>query len=138
MAQKDPSRTEKATPRQINKAREKGNVQKSQEVTKTLTIAGGLVGLFIWIGYIGNEIGSLMRNFMSKAILTFLAEAGEVISFGAFVACDLAKMVLPIILFIGLVVFIVLRVQVGKLWTTKVFEPKLSKLTPITGVKPLL
>ena len=133
--QKDPSRTEKATPKRVNKARKDGNVWKSQEVTKTLAIAGGLIGLVVWIRYIGNEMGVLIRHFMSTAILTFKADVSEVVELFMFLAVALAKMVLPIIFFIGLIVFIVLRVQVGQLWTTKVFEPKLSKFNPINGIK---
>lgn len=135
---KDPSRTEQATPRRRNKTRNEGNVWKSQEVTKTLAVVGGLMGLSIWIGYIGGELGRLIRHFMSTAILTFKAEPGEVTALGAFVAAELAKMVLPVILFIGVIVFIVLRVQVGKLWTTKVFKPKLSKFNPFNGIKRML
>lgn len=134
---KDPSRTERATARQIKKAREKGNVWKSQEVTKTLGLLGGVIGLCIWIGYIGTEIGILMRHFLSTAILTFSPEPSEVVALFMFVGAELAKMIMPIILFIGMLVYIVLRVQVGKLWTTKVFEPKLSKFNPINGIKRL-
>jgi len=134
---KDPSRTEDATPRQLRRARDKGNVWKSQEVTKTLALLGGVAGLCIWIGYIGTEIGILMRHFMSTAILTFSPEPSEVVALFMFVAKELAKMLLPIILFIGIIVYIVLRVQVGKLWTTKVFQPKLSKFNPISGMKRL-
>jgi flagellar biosynthetic protein FlhB len=105
------------------------------EVTKTVTLLGGLVGLSVWLHYVGTELGLLMRHFMSDALYEFKAEPAEVASLGAFLAVELAKMVLPILLFIGLVVFIVLRVQVGKLWTTKVFEPKLSKFNPIRGLQ---
>ncbi len=134
-AQKDPSRTEKATPKRVNKARQDGNAWKSQEVTKTLAVAGGVLGLIVWIRYIGNEMGVLIRHFMSTAILTFKADTSEVMELFVFLTMELAKMVLPIILFIGLIVFIVLRVQVGKLWTVKVFKPKLSKFNPINGIK---
>ena len=135
---KDPSRTEQATPKRLNKARNEGNVWKSQEVTKTLTILGGVVGLSVWIGYIGKEMGVLIKHFMSTAILTFRAEPSEVTALALFVAAELAKMILPIILFIGLIVFVVLRIQVKKLWTTKVFKPKLSKFNPINGIKRML
>lgn len=138
MGQSDPSRTEKATSRQIQKAREKGNVEKSQEVTKTVTIVGGIVGLSLCIGYIGNEIGVLIRHFLGPAIYTFRAEPGEVTALGGFVALELAKMVLPTLLFIGLVSYIVLRAQVGKLWTTKVFAPELNKFNPINGLKRMM
>ena len=135
---KDPSRTEDATPRRREKAREEGNVWKSQEITKTLAIVGGLVGLSIWIGYIGSNMGQIIRHFMGTAILTFKAEPSEVVALCLFVAVELAKMILPVILFIGLIVFVALRAQVGKLWTTKVFKPKLSKFNPFNGIKRML
>ena len=135
---KDPSRTEEATPRRINKAREDGNAWKSQEITKTLAVVGGVTGLAIWIGYIGNNMGNIIRHFMSTAILTFRPEPSEVIGLCLMVAIELAKMILPVIIFIGIIVFVVLRVQVGTLWTTKVFKPKLSKFNPISGIKRML
>ena len=135
MPQKDPSRTEQATPKQVRKAREKGNVHKSQEVTKALAILIGMVALTVWIGYIGTRLGTLIRHFYSTAILTFNPVPSEVTAMFLFVAGELAKMILPVILFIGLAVLIVQRIQVGKLWTTKVFEPKLSKFNPINGLK---
>ena len=135
---KDPSRTEDATPRRVKKARDEGNVWKSQEITKTLAIVGGLVGLSLWIGYIGTNLGHIIRHFMGTAILTFKAEPNDVMALCLFVTVELAKMILPVILFIGFIVFVALRVQVGKLWTTKVFKPKLSKFNPFNGIKRML
>lgn len=135
---KDPSRTEQATPRQLRKAREKGNVHKSQEVTKTLAVVGGLLGLTLWVGYIGTHLGRLMRHFLGNALTEFTASPAEVVSLCTFLVAEIAGMVLPVVMFIGIIVFIVLRWQVGKLWTTKVFEPKWSKFNPIPGVKRML
>ena len=42
---KDPSKTERATPKRRNKARTEGNVPKSQDLTKTATILAGMLGL---------------------------------------------------------------------------------------------
>lgn len=132
---KDPSKTEDATPRRIEKARKEGNVQKSQEVAKTLAVVSGVLGLWLWIGYIGKELGVLIRYFMSDAIVVFSPEPANVAAMFRFVATELAKMILPVILFVGLVVFVVQKVQVGNLWTTKVFTPKLSKFNPVNGLK---
>ena len=38
----DPSKTEKATPKRRSKLREEGNVAKSQEFRKTMTLVGEL------------------------------------------------------------------------------------------------
>ena len=134
---KDPSRTEQATPRQIRKAREKGNVWKSQELTKLVALVGGVAAVCFWISYIGRELGLLIRHFMSTAILSFTAEPSEVVALCFFVSIELAKMLLPVMLFIALAAYAVLRVQVGKLWTTEPFKPKLSKFNPISGMKRL-
>ncbi len=135
MPQKDPSRTEQATHKQLKRARDKGNVHKSQEVTKTLTILVGVVGLSFWLSYIGREMLGLLRHFLGPAILAFKPTDADVSALGIMLAAELAKMILPIILFIGMAAYIVLRVQVGKLWTTEVFSPKLSKFNLVKGIK---
>ncbi|MFP4237417.1 MAG: EscU/YscU/HrcU family type III secretion system export apparatus switch protein, partial [Desulfonatronovibrio sp.] len=45
MPQKDPSKTEEATPKQRKKAREEGNVPKSQELSKIVGLLGGIIAL---------------------------------------------------------------------------------------------
>ena len=131
----DPSKTEQATPRRRDKARREGNVNKSQEVTKIVTLACGVMGLFFWLRFIGNEMGAIYRHFFGTMLTSFNPVPSDVMALGMFVAKELALMVMPIILFIGVVAFVVLRVQVGSLWTTKVFEPKLSKFNPLNGIK---
>ena len=42
-AQKDPSRTEKATPKRVNKQRQEGNVPKSAELGKAVSLLGGML-----------------------------------------------------------------------------------------------
>lgn len=135
MAQKDPSKTEKASPRRITKAREKGNVAKSQEASKTITILAGLIALMFWIKYIGDEMSGLFRHFFMAPTMQFTASPQEVIAMGQWLSWELAKMILPVILFIGFAAYMILRLQVGKLWTTEVFKPKLSKFNIINGLK---
>ena len=131
---KDPSRTEQATPKRINKAREKGNVAKSQEVTKTITIIAGFVGVTFWLGYIVRQMMALFRHFLTQGA-TFEVNDANMESLGLWLATEFAKMLLPVMLCIGLAAFISLRAQVGKLWTTKVFEFKLERFNPINGLK---
>jgi flagellar biosynthetic protein FlhB len=47
----------------------------------------------------------------------------------------LAKMLLPFLFFIALIVYLTLRLQVGKLWTTKVFKFNLSRFNLLKGLK---
>ena len=131
---KDPSKTESATPKRVRKARQKGNVAKSQEVSKTMSLLAGFIALYAYVGTIGTEIQGLFRHFLQNDF-AFTASPGNVINLVRWLATEIAVLVLPIMIFIALVVIIVLRLQVGKLWTTEVFKPKLSRFNPIPGIQ---
>ncbi len=135
---RDPSKTEKATPKRINKARGEGNVAKSKEVSTAVTMLAGTIGLYWWASYLGKDLSALFRYFFTSAILNFQPSQAEVIYLFRWLSGELAKMILPILLLIGFLVFLSLRLQVGKLWTTKVFEPKLNRFNPINGLKRML
>lgn len=135
MPQKDPSRTEAATPKRIRESRNKGNVSKSQEVSKAVTILAGLMGLTFWIGSIGRDMAGLFRHFLSTAILTFDPNITDVTALAFMLSIELAKLLLPIMFFIAISAYIVLRVQVGKLWTTEVFKFKWERFNIFSGIK---
>ena len=137
MPQSDPSRTEKPTSKRIKEARKKGNVAKSQEVSVAATILSGMVIAYFWFDNLGREMMEVFRFFFSTAILEFEPDQSNVYSLFLRVAARIAVMILPIMLVVGFSVFIVLRIQVGKLWTTKPFKPDLKKMNPISGVKRL-
>ncbi|MDL2285320.1 flagellar biosynthesis protein FlhB [Desulfovibrio sp. OttesenSCG-928-F07] len=138
MPQSDPSKTEKPTPKRIKDARKKGNVAKSQELSKTMGIMIGCFFLYFWISYLSKEMMDIWRYFFSTAITTFDPIPTEVRALSVNIAISLAKMVLPVMLVIGTCAYIVLRIQVGKLWTWQPMKPKLSKLNPLPGLKRML
>ncbi|MDR3176583.1 MAG: flagellar biosynthesis protein FlhB [Desulfovibrio sp.] len=132
---RDPSKTEKATSKRISKARSEGNVPKSQEVVKAVSILAGLIGLTLCLEYMSSELLDIFRHFLGYApAYRDLNDAG-IYELGLRISLSLAKIILPSILLIGLLVFISLRLQVGKLWTTKVFGFKFSRFNPINGLK---
>ncbi len=131
---KDPSKTEKPTPKRINKARKEGNVAKSQELPKVVSIVTGLFIISLWVSHISQDLTGMWKYFFTQAP-SFEVNDANVASLGMFLAKELAYMLFPILGTMALGAFIILRVQVGKLWTTKVFKPKLSKFNPISGMK---
>ncbi len=135
MPQKDPSRTEAPTPKRINKARKEGNVAKSPDFTTSIVLLVGISALYVWLHFIADDIARLFRHFLSTAILTFTPTEEDVLALLPMLALELAKMLLPVMLTIGLAAYVVLRRQVGKLWTTKVFKPKLARFNLIAGLK---
>ncbi len=135
--QQDPSRTEEATPKQVNKQRDKGNVAKSQEASKLMSLVAGLIALFFWIENMGEEIMGLLRFFLTTSH-TFEADPESVYSLIIWVAVFLAKILMPVLLFLGFTAWLCLRLQVGSLWTTQVFIPKLEKFNVIKSLKNML
>ncbi len=131
---KDPSKTEAATPKRIRKARNEGNVAKSQEVSKTVSVMAGLAALMMWLGYIAKDLAALFRHFMTVSP-TFELNEANLMSMGLWLMAETAKMVLPVLFIIAFCVFVSLRLQVGKLWTTKVFEFKLNRFNLFNGIK---
>ncbi|MBU1003327.1 MAG: flagellar biosynthesis protein FlhB [Proteobacteria bacterium] len=135
---KDPSKTETATDKRRKKARSEGNVPKGQELSKTLVLLAGLIGLWAYLGVIGRELKIIFAWLLSSAPGTVLSPSG-VYTLLTDLATRLAYMLLPVMLFIAFVAFITQRLQVGALWAPKVFEPKFGKcLNVIGGLKKIM
>ena len=137
MAQRDPSRTEAATPKRRRKVREEGNVPKSQELVKPITLLAGLVALKASMDLVIREMGSLMTWFFSEGVRFQVTEAS---TYALFQRCLLstALMTAPVLLGVAAAAYITQRLQVGKLWTSKVFQPKLEVFNLVAGLKRLL
>lgn len=136
MAQNDPSRTENATPKRRNKARDEGNVPKSQELPKPLTLLFGLLMLQLYIGTIRTEIENLMKWFFTEGFV-FELTPGSILTLFQTCLYSISVMVLPIMLVIAVAAFITVRLQVGQLWAPKVFKPKFQMFNVLSGLKKL-
>ena len=134
---RDPSKTENATPKRIRKAREKGNVAKSQEVSKTVSILAGLIIMTFWVQFIAKDMAGIFRFFMINSP-TYTLTDSNLTALGMWLSAEIAKMLLPVFLFVAFCIYLILRLQVGKLWTTEPMKPKLSKFNPISGLKRML
>ncbi len=133
---RDPSRTESATAKQRKKARNKGNVPRSQELGKVVSIMAGMYGLYAWIGILYEELHLVFVRFL-RDFGDFDATPESVYGLVNWLAVRLAVMLLPILFFLGFLAFLNMRLQVGKLWTTEVFKFKLSRFNIISGLKRL-
>lgn len=133
----DPSKTEQATPKRVKKQRSEGNVPKSQELGKAVSLVGGISAIFLWIGTMNEGVQNIYRRFLSHS-WEFDANAQNVYTLFLEMIIELAKLVLPIILFLGFLAFLAQRLQVGKLWTTKVFKFKWDRFNLLKGVKRMM
>ncbi|MCG6553222.1 MAG: flagellar biosynthesis protein FlhB [Candidatus Magnetominusculus sp. LBB02] len=119
-------RTEQATPRRRQKAREKGQMPRSRE----LTTAAGMAGLLLVAHYGGANFMYKLKDVTVKC-LTF--QYGQ----DPFRAINVAmanSFMLLLPFFIGIMVCAVASevFQVG--FMIKAYEPKLSRLNPMTGL----
>lgn len=137
--QEDPSRTEKATPKRLRKARDQGSVPKSQELSKGVMLLFGLIGMYIFIHWIGRQLMTVFILFF-KTCMEFNPTTDEVYGLFIDVSVTLAKMLLPFLLLLGVVAYITMRLQVGPLWTTQhMFKFNIAKhFNIIAGLKRLL
>lgn len=138
MPQKDPSRTEAPTGKRIKKARGEGNVPKSQEAGKAFVVLAGVVGLWLLIGFISENIKDVFRWYLVESC-TLQLNKQVVYNLLRFSFFEIGKMVLPILMLLGFVAYMITRLQVGALWAPKVFKPKLGKLfNVVAGIKRLM
>ncbi len=136
MANSDPSKTEQATPKRIEKTRNEGRVAKSQELTKAVTLAAGVLVLVIYIGNMQSYLGGVFSFYLGKShTIDIDSQTIQAILINVFQ--DIAIVSMPIILAIGVVAFITLKMQVGALWTMKVFELKFERFNPINGLRQM-
>lgn len=134
MANSDPSRTERATPKRREKARSEGNVPKSMEVTKAVTTLCGMAAIVLYSGVMAEHLENLFRYFMTESF-TLTINATSLRELFIFLAGELAIVLLPILLCVAFGAFLSLRIQVGKLWTTKVFKFKWERFNVINALK---
>jgi len=138
MAQEDPSKTEKATTKRRDKARKDGSVAKGEEITKVMVLLVGIVTLRFIIGFYHDQFTEIYRWTFTEALSLEMDQATAYWIF-TWALKKMAIMVVPFMLILAAMAYLVLRLQVGKLWTTKPLSPKFGKLFNILGgIKKLM
>lgn len=129
-------RTEAATPKRREEAREKGTVAKSTEVNSVLVLLSGTITLYIFSHWMYGEFSGLLINSF-RGLNTPVNGVGDVLVLlrDAVMRTLLISMpVVGIVLAMGLAAN---YIQVGILFTGKPLIPDLKKIDPISGAKRL-
>jgi flagellar biosynthetic protein FlhB len=130
-------RTELATPRRRERARERGNVARSMEISSVVVFTAGILGLHAFGPSITGGLAELLRG-------TFATCAGTAVSAdslptqAADAARTLALAVLPLAGLVALAGIVSQVVQVGVLFTTQPLEPQWERVSPIAGFKRIV
>ncbi|WP_144143700.1 flagellar biosynthesis protein FlhB [Paraburkholderia sp. BCC1884] len=128
----DLEKTESATPRRLQKAREEGQIARSRELSTFALLAAGFFGVWGMSGSIGEHLQGMLRT-----SLTFDHSALETrrMLIGAGVASrEGFYTLLPILVFTGLAALLAPLALGGWLLSAKGLEPKFDRLNPITGL----
>lgn len=133
-ATEDQEKTESASPRRLEKAREDGQIARSKELTTFLLLAGGLGSLWGMGGALYGQLGQVME----QAFLFDRSQAFEVESMlsKSWVLGERALQgILPFFLVMVVVALLSPMLLGGLLISSKSLKPQLSKLNPMKGLK---
>lgn len=130
----DQEKTEEATPRRMEKAREEGQVPRSRELTTFMLLLGGVIGLWTMGSMLYNQLGMVMEQ-------AFLFERRQAMESMPMLvnALDLGQRTLfamvPLFLLLVIIALTAPALLGGWLISGKSMQPKFSKLNPIKGIK---
>jgi len=130
-------RTEPATPRKREEAREKGQVAKSGDLNTAVVLLGGALVLYLLSGKIAAGLSGLMTATWAGLGETRLSRDAVVVE-GAAGIRELLALLAPVAGTLAAVALAVNILQVGFRISWKPLELDLTKLDPVRGAKRIL
>ena len=131
-------KTEKATKKRREKAREEGQIARSNEIN----IASSVIMLFAVLYIVWDRFIASASNMVEKYLSSgFLAQTSAAINKAAVIhvyrdaLIDGLKIIWPILLLAMLIGILVNVMQTGFFLTTKTLKPKMSRINPLEGAK---
>ncbi len=130
-------KTEKPTPKRLQKAREEGQVAKSQELNTAFTLLASFMMFYFIFGSFLESLGERMTLSLSlEGIPEFTPNTAYTVLMENFYF--IARLVAPVMLASAVVGALISFLQAGPLFTPKVIRPQLKKINPIEGMKRLV
>jgi flagellar biosynthetic protein FlhB len=125
-------KTEDATPRRLQKAREEGQVAISREVVSFVTLGAALIGMVFGLPPLGHELMRGMRGVL---------ENGHQLQIGL-VATEMMRLgllaVLPVVVLAMVGAIAGVMLQSRGLVSAKGLKPQFSRINPAAGIKRLV
>lgn len=128
-------RTESATPRRREKAREEGQVAKSQEINSVAILVCGFLFVLAAVGWMGARLQGVGVFFLTEAAQVRVENLSDASAMLFTAGQQMASALAPVLLGLLLVALAIGYAQVGFKWSNKAYSFKLEKLNPIEGVK---
>lgn len=133
----DQERTEPASPRRLEKAREEGQVPRSRELsTFAVLMAGGAV-LWSMGQTLGSSMGNIVRSGMSFDA-SLMADPMSIVSRLSVQTVDALLTFGPVLLVLVLVALFAPMSLHGWLFSTKALMPDFKRVNPASGIKRMV
>lgn len=129
-------KTEQATPKRLEKAKEEGQIARSKELTTFLMVLGGSASLWMTGSFMAERLGKVVYNAMhfNRERALDSAVAGQYIVDQAREALIAVMPLMAVMFVIALVAPAILG---GWIFATKSFMPNFGKLNPLAGLKKI-
>jgi flagellar biosynthetic protein FlhB len=137
MAEGDDSsqeKTEEASARKLEKAREEGQVPRSRDLTTTAVLMIAAIGLYVFAEFMGGKIVGITRENFTLTRAT-IYDPNAMIAHLASAIYDGLFSIAPLMILL-LIASIVGPIALGGWnYSAKAMEPKLSRMDPLAGIK---
>ena len=134
--EQDTERTEDPTQKRLDEARERGDVVKSQEVSTWFMIGGGTLMIAAFSGPMSGGLTATFRGLIANSHQIPVDGMGLVSVLGRIEREVLAALALPLIVLV-LAALAGNMIQHRMVWSLEPLKPKLSKISPLAGLKRL-
>ena len=125
-------KTEPATPRKRQEARERGQVAKSTDLNIAILLLGAFIMLLVHGDAMGESIARFVKESLGKAG-TFDLTVENATSFFSRVIVAAVALVAPFVLVVGILAFLANFMQVGALWAGSTITPDVERISPVRG-----
>ncbi len=127
-------KTEAPTPRRRMETREKGQVARSQDLTAAVLLLSGFLALSLLGPGIWSSLLAITKTGLTGGGIVRLE---DVLPFAGAVALEALTRVGPFLLILFMAMVLALVGQIGLLLTAEPLIPKLSRISPLSGLKRL-
>ncbi len=138
MAEQNGERTEPATARRKEEARQEGNVARSADLTAAAMLLGGVLMLQFTGMRFFSGLKVSMETLLTNALAHNPTRTDDVMALLAYCTRMGFDVMLPMLLSLGAIGLVAAAGQVGLRITPKVLEPNFMKLSPLRGLKNMV
>jgi flagellar biosynthesis protein FlhB len=135
MAEEMGERTEQPTGKKLGDAREKGQVARSQDLAAAVELSAVLITLIVLGGWLANQLGRLVLQALDTGLSQALMDMRTLQPLLVSALLQMLMALGPFFVIFMVMAYIAHVMQFGFLWTTKPFEPDITKFNPISGFK---